>query len=341
MFSFPISHFGGEAVSGGASLFWPGYSALSVSEDAINSTAVGTVTANGGVTPISYSIISGNGDAVFAINSSTGQITVDDNTNLDYESTTSYALGIRATDSDSPSDTADTTITINVTNVIELPVNTTLPVISGTPTVGQSLSVTNGAWTSDSALSYAHQWKRSGTPISGATSSSYTLTSADYNTTITCTVTATNSDGSAGATSAATASVAEGAPVNTALPVISGTPTVGQNLSVTNGAWDSVSTPSYAYQWQRSGADISGATSSSYTLVSADYNTTITCEVTATNTAGSTMAESAATASVAETVPGNTALPVISGTAEVGQTLTVTTGSWNSISTPGYSYQWQ
>jgi hypothetical protein len=38
--------------------------------------------------------------------------------------------------------------------------------------------------------------------------------------------------------------------------------------------------------------------------------------------------------------PGNTALPVISGTAAVNQTLTSSVGSWNGSPT-GYSYQWQ
>ncbi|MCI5049404.1 MAG: cadherin repeat domain-containing protein [Rickettsiales bacterium] len=342
MFCFPISHLASGATGGGsAGVSWPGYAALSVSEDASNSTAIGTVTANDGVAPLSYSIVGGNGDAIFAINSSSGQITVDDNTNLDYEDTTQYILTIRATDSDSPADTADTNITINVTNVIELPNNTVLPVISGTEQVGQALSTTNGSWTSDSLITYSYQWRRSGSDISGATSASYVLQTADFNHTITVRVSATNSDGSANATSAATGTIAESVPSNTAIPVISGTAQVGETLSVTDGTWSSISTPTYSYQWQRAGSDISGATSSSYTLVSADYNNTITCEVTATNTAGAAMAESAATGTVAENVPINTALPVISGSPVVGQTLNVTTGTWDSISTPGYSYQWQ
>jgi hypothetical protein len=81
------------------------------------------------------------------------------------------------------------------------------------------------------------------------------------------------------------------APVNTIAPVISGTAEIGKTLSATTGTWDN-SPASYAYQWQRGGANISGATSSTYNTVLADAGTLITCEVTATNAGGSTMAES-------------------------------------------------
>jgi hypothetical protein len=82
------------------------------------------------------------------------------------------------------------------------------------------------------------------------------------------------------------------APVNTVLPVISGTTTVGQTLTTTNGTWTGTPTPSYTYQWKRNGTNISGATSNSYLLVTADGAATITVTVTATNTAGSASATS-------------------------------------------------
>jgi hypothetical protein len=105
------------------------------------------------------------------------------------------------------------------------------------------------------------------------------------------------------------------APTNYALPVVSGTATVGQTLSCTTGGWNGYPAPTYAYQWVRGAAtNISGATSSTYTLVDADYNNTVKCTVTATNSAGSASATSAATATVAGTVPG---APTI-GTATAG-----------------------
>ena len=80
------------------------------------------------------------------------------------------------------------------------PTNSTLPVVSGTDVVGSVLSATNGTW-ANTPTSYTYQWKDSGTNISGATANTYTLVSGDAGATVTCVVTATNSTGSASATS--------------------------------------------------------------------------------------------------------------------------------------------
>jgi hypothetical protein len=93
------------------------------------------------------------------------------------------------------------------------PTNTTLPPISGTAIEGQTLSADNGSWTGN-PTSYSHQWRRCDSggancaDISGATDSSYALTSADVDSTIRVAVTATNAGGSTSATSRATAVVA-------------------------------------------------------------------------------------------------------------------------------------
>jgi len=88
-------------------------------------------------------------------------------------------------------------------------------------------------------------------------------------------------------------------PVNTALPTISGTATVGQVLTAANGTWTGAATITYAYQWLRDGVDIGGATASTYTLVSADQTHKVSVRVTATNSLGSSSATSAQTATVA------------------------------------------
>lgn len=76
------------------------------------------------------------------------------------------------------------------------PVNIDVPHISGTGTVGQTLSCTMGNW-SGTPTSYAYAWQRVGVPIAGATSSTYVLVAADSPAkAITCIVTATNSAGS-------------------------------------------------------------------------------------------------------------------------------------------------
>jgi hypothetical protein len=180
------------------------------------------------------------------------------------------------------------------------PNNTALPTVSGTTTVGQTLTTTNGSWNGN-PTSYAYQWQdcdstgANCTNISGAVSGSYTLVGGDVGHTIRAVVTATNSGGSTSATSLQTAVItapAPSPPSNTALPVVSGTTTQGQTLSTTNGAWTGSPT-SYGYQWQDcnssggSCVNIAGATASTYTIVTADAGHTITAIVTASNASGS------------------------------------------------------
>ena len=80
---------------------------------------------------------------------------------------------------------------------------------------------------------------------------------------------------------------ATGAAVNTAAPLISGSPVVGDTLSCSTGTWSGVDTATLTYQWLRDGAAIGGATSASYTLTSADQGHSLTCQVTAANGVGS------------------------------------------------------
>src|SRR4029077_13856943 len=73
---------------------------------------------------------------------------------------------------------------------------------------------------------------------------------------------------------------------------------------------------------------------------------TIRAVVTASNSTGSASASSAQTAVVQTTAPApvapsNTAAPTVSGTAQVGQTLSATTGSWSGTSPISFAYAWQ
>ena len=86
-----------------------------------------------------------------------------------------------------------------------------------------------------------------------------------------------------------------GPPASATLPLPDVTPhggaIVGQTLSCSQGFWSNIPT-SYAYQWRRGGANISGAIASSYTLVNADAALNVDCVVTATNSVGSNSATS-------------------------------------------------
>ena len=184
------------------------------------------------------------------------------------------------------------------------PVNTASPVISGTTTVGSTLTTTNGTWSGSPTPTYTRQWQRCATTcadIAGATGTTYVLVAADAGQKLQVVVTATNSAGSASATSAQTATISGSPPVNTAAPVISGTTTVGSTLTTTNGTWSGSPAPTYARQWQRCNAgcaNISGATGTTYVLVAADAGQKLQVMVTATNSAGSASATSAQTTTI-------------------------------------------
>jgi hypothetical protein len=76
------------------------------------------------------------------------------------------------------------------------------PAITGTITVGSTLTVSNGTW-SGTPTSYSYQWLRNGVPIASAIASTYVLVSGDSGKTIGCAVTATDANGGATTTYAA------------------------------------------------------------------------------------------------------------------------------------------
>jgi len=123
------------------------------------------------------------------------------------------------------------------------------------------------------------------------------------------------------------------APSNTVAPAVTGTATVGQTLSSTTGTWVGSPAPTFAYQWQRAGSNISGATSSTYVLVSADASNTIRCVVTGTNVVSAVSANSNSTASVAAKVPNAPTIGTATATAYNTATVTFTAPAENGGAT--------
>ncbi|WP_087011666.1 S-layer homology domain-containing protein [Leucobacter sp. 7(1)] len=208
------------------------------------------------------------------------------------------------------------------------------PTITGTAKVGQTLTAVPGAW-GPAPVTLATQWLRDGTAITGATGTTYQSTTADTGKKLSVKVTGTKTGyTTASKTSAATAAVAEADPLNftaTPTPTITGTAKVGETLTVKPGTW----TPApdkLATQWLRDGSAITGATGTTYQATTADTGKKLSVKVTGTKTGYTTASQtSAATAAVAEADPLNftaTPTPTITGTAKVGETLTVKPGTW-------------
>ena len=219
------------------------------------------------------------------------------------------------------------------------PISVESPVVSGTELQGYTLTTTDGVWTGYPSFTYTYQWQRAGVNISGAITNTYVTTSSDLGNSITCKVTATNTVGSTTSTSNGTGPIYI-LPNNTVAPAVTGTATVGQVLTTTSGTWVGYPTPTYTYQWQRAGVDISGATNTTYTLLNIDAGNVIRCVVTATNAASVVTANSNSTATVTG-APVNYVAPAVTGTGKVGTTLTSDNGSWYGYPTPTYTYQWQ
>jgi hypothetical protein len=83
------------------------------------------------------------------------------------------------------------------------PVNTALPVVTGTAQVGQTLSLSNGTWTGNPAPTFTYAWLVDGTPVVGETANTYVVQAGDVGFDVEGRVTATNIEGAVSATSVA------------------------------------------------------------------------------------------------------------------------------------------
>ena len=223
------------------------------------------------------------------------------------------------------------------------PRNVVEPSVSGTLVLGRIVLASIGTWAGETPLSYAYEWMRCGadgglsdasncTAISGATTSTYTLSSDDVGARLRIRITASNnlgvqtvaSNATAAVQSSSTTSPTPAAPTNTRAPSIFGQPVRGEELASSVGIWTGTTPLVFSYRWlrcpasggQASGSDctaITGATGTQYELAADDVGRRIRVQVTARNTLGSATATSDATALVTATAttptPPPTTLP--------------------------------
>lgn len=212
------------------------------------------------------------------------------------------------------------------------------PAISGTATVEQTLKVDPGSW-GPGSVRLSYQWYRDKTAISGADGTSYAVQPADAGAKLTVEVNGLRSGYTATVrTSTATGAVANAVFSTTPTPTVSGTAKVGQTLTADAGTWKPAPT-TLTYQWLRNGKAISGATKSSYVAGAEDAKAKLSVAVTGTRAGYDSVTKtSGATAAVTGGLM-SAPTPKISGTAKVGETLKVTTGTWDPAKAE-LSYQW-
>jgi hypothetical protein len=231
------------------------------------------------------------------------------------------------------------------------PVNTAPPTISGSTSVGGTLTASSGSWSGSSPINFGYRWQRCNSGgdkcsnIGGATAQTYGPRRGDAGHTLRVSVTASNSDGSANAVSGPSAVVSDGAPVNTSPPTITGTIQQGQTISATSGTWSGSGPIAFTYQWRRcnaGGGDCKGINGGqTHQLGTEDVGHTLRVDVRARNPFGSTTATSAPTAVVPSKgpLPAVSSPPVITGLAREGQVLTAAVGTWTNVTT--FAFTWR
>ncbi len=304
-----------------------------------------------GITGLSFSVGDGSGDATMTFTGSRTDINNALN-GLAFAPAGNFngAVTLQITTDDqgywgSGGPQSDTdTVAINVTAANDAPSGA--PVVSGSAIEDQTLSAdTSSIADADGLGAFAYQWQRNGAVIAGATGSSYTLGDADVGTSVGVVVSYTDSNGSAESlTSAAVGPVANVNDAPSGAPAVTGSAIEDQTLSAdTSSIADADGLGAYSYQWQRNGAAIAGATSSTYTLGDADVGTSVRVVVSYTDGHGT--AESLTSTPVGPIANVNDApsgAPVVTGTATEDQTLAADTSSIaDGDGLSAFAYQWQ
>ena len=143
-----------------------------------------------------------------------------------------------------------------------------------------------------------------------------------------------------------------GVPLLSSPPTVVGPPEAGQLLAAVPGTWEGGKPITFAYQWRRCDAAglncvaITGAAAETYRPVATDVGHALQVAVTATAAAGSATSTTAPTLAVtpAGTSPGvqpsNLKAPLVTGTAQAGQVLTSSVGTWTGSPTK-FTYRWR
>lgn len=214
---------------------------------------------------------------------------------------------------------------------------TVAPSITSQPT-GQTVTVGQNATFSVTATGsgvLGYQWKKNGASISGATSSSLTVSSVSSTDAANYSVTVSNSAGSITSNDATlTVNTAAVAPNITTQPV-SKSVTSGQSATFSVVA---SGTGPLNYQWRKSGVNISGATASTYTISSTNTGSAGSYSVVVSNSVGSATSTSA-TLSVAPVVVAPSI--IIQPTAQSVTAAQAATFSVTATGSPTLTYQWK
>lgn len=234
------------------------------------------------------------------------------------------------------------------------PTNTSLPSITGEATVGTSLTVNTGGWSS-TQVTFNIQWFSCSTNLStscvaqsGRTTGTYLVTTSDLTRYIRASVTALDATGGSTVFTTLVGPVVT-PPQASVLPVITGVATPGSVLQATRGTWSGAAATGDQYQWLRcTSVDtsnctvISTSTSNTYTVQNSDTGFRLAVNVIVRDITNriSGSAKSLTTQPVLGS-PTVSSTPTFTSSLYVGGTATLDRGTWSTAGNTTYLYQWQ
>ena len=262
-----------------------------------------------------------NGNAITGATSSTYVPSVSDFTN-------NATITVAVTGS-KPGYTSSTQTSTSGTSVIAGSLSTATPTLTGTVAVGSTVGVNTHTWT-PSGESFTYQWLLNDSPITGATSSTYTPTVGQQGAKLGVQVTGSLTGYLNNTASSADTAIALGTIAPAPAPTITGTPTPGSTLTANVGTYASGATPTF--KWS------TGATGPTLLLTNAQLGHSVTVSVTYAEAGYNSVVETSSGITVLKAI-ATTPTPAITGSAVTGQKLKVTPGTWSKG--VKLSYQWQ
>lgn len=225
---------------------------------------------------------------------------------------------------------------VAVPRVLTVPSTVT---ISGTGTVGETLTAVPGTW-GPGSVTFSYQWLRGGTPLAGATARTYRPVAADAGKVVSVRITGARS----GYTTVQRTSA--GTPVFAAFtaaptPTVSGSLKAGSVLTVQTGQWQP-SSATLRVQWRVDGGAVTGATGVSWRVPTWAAGRSVTVSVTASKkdyrTVTKTSAAKKISWSLGDTItPGTTLRTGVQVTSPDGRYAFKMLGDGNVAVTRGYA----
>ncbi|HEY7987518.1 MAG TPA: calcium-binding protein, partial [Methylophilaceae bacterium] len=255
------------------------------------------------------------------------------------------------TDGHGTPESINSTATPTIANINDAPTGSVT--VSGTATQNQVLTASNTLADADGLGTITYQWQSSAdgivwVDINGATASSYTLAEAQVGKLVRVKGSYTDGHGTAErVTSTATSAIANVNDAPTGSVTLNGTPTQNQVLTVSNTLADADGLGTISYQWQSSPdgstwTNISGATSSIFTLTETQVNKQVRAVASYTDGHGTSESiYSSATSAITNVNDSVTGAVTITGTATQNQVLTASNTLADADGLGTITYQWQ